>query len=479
MVGREAYLPGSSAVSFSLPALGTSSIIGPEIAIVPVPNVCNNFYVIYTSEKQGVFKLGYIKVDMSGFSPIVSAATDLNTNGPNVGIAVSALAGIGVKSNRILYATCAEGTDLIRSFTIKPAGIFLSTVVASTATPGLSTASSSTYELELTNAGDRLAWGFNDKVYVLSIATGAVSTKTIAASKVTGLEFDAAGTSLFVSASGGVYKMATSFAGTVLASAITPSSSLMNQTQLEMAKNGKIYGVNQLLTGNKLTSIITASNTLSTSNSLPSITNLHFTGIPDKFYTLPDQVDGEDYSNGTGVVITYGVGNTTATLSVIGAQIGTSYTWVKVGQAGVFATTASITVPVSTSISTDYTVTFTTIQGCQKTTTITVLCSGCNPNPIPRLNGYNTNDAIAVKQVNIYPNPGKTEFTVDFGTANATAAQVEVFDVMGRMVYTKIYNTEEQGTTATIPTEHLNDGIYFVRVNNGTEQKTIKWMKMD
>jgi len=73
-------------------------------------------------------------------------------------------------------------------------------------------------------------------------------------------------------------------------------------------------------------------------------------------------------------------------------------------------------------------------------------------------------------KVNVYPNPTTNAFTV-LVKGNATASNIKVKDIQGRVV--KTINTT--GTT-TIGNE-LNSGVYFIEVRNGNEVKTMRVVK--
>lgn len=69
-----------------------------------------------------------------------------------------------------------------------------------------------------------------------------------------------------------------------------------------------------------------------------------------------------------------------------------------------------------------------------------------------------------------YPNPGKGLFFVDLKTE--TSASYQVYDVSGKRVAEGVI---EQGTAIDI--QNLNNGIYFIRLNLGSETQTLKVQK--
>jgi hypothetical protein len=86
---------------------------------------------------------------------------------------------------------------------------------------------------------------------------------------------------------------------------------------------------------------------------------------------------------------------------------------------------------------------------------------------------YRTNpvDFTSVKQLenlpfNLFPNPSTTQATIQFERAPLKSLYIELFDVCGKMVYSK--NVENSATilTETIPVEalRLQNGLYQVRI---------------
>ena len=67
--------------------------------------------------------------------------------------------------------------------------------------------------------------------------------------------------------------------------------------------------------------------------------------------------------------------------------------------------------------------------------------------------------------VNIFPNPTSDYFTVNFELEKASNLEIILCDVLGREI-TELYNdfAEAGFFTKTINTEHLNKGVYFIKV---------------
>ena len=125
------------------------------------------------------------------------------------------------------------------------------------------------------------------------------------------------------------------------------------------------------------------------------------------------------------------------TLSVSGTA--TTYTW------STSATTSTVSVsPVSTTI---YTVTGTNVNVCKNKATQTVVVNNCVG--IEQITGGN-------EQVLVYPNPASNSFQVEF--SGSGEKQMQVFDVNGKLVLSKII----QNGKATIDASILTNGVYNI-----------------
>ena len=76
-------------------------------------------------------------------------------------------------------------------------------------------------------------------------------------------------------------------------------------------------------------------------------------------------------------------------------------------------------------------------------------------------------------KVSAYPNPTTEYFTLRLQGATQSQVQVNVFDVSGRQVYAKLGNYNDTYQFG----EHFQAGVYFVNVQQGNEQTTLKVIK--
>ncbi|MCW5918736.1 MAG: hypothetical protein KIS71_03035, partial [Bacteroidetes bacterium] len=175
------------------------SILCSEVAIVPIPGTCNQFYVIYSMDNPvGYSPVLYVKVDCSGATPVVTYNGSVYVNCPPIfvgyknqafwvsghggadhtAIAVSKVyTGSGSTAKRFLFSVSNNG--IVRS-DITNTGISAGTTVATYATLGLPAVDA--FECEVSWGTNLLAWSnINGTVHVIGIVstTGAYQPSTL------------------------------------------------------------------------------------------------------------------------------------------------------------------------------------------------------------------------------------------------------------------------------------------------------------
>jgi hypothetical protein len=131
---------------------------------------------------------------------------------------------------------------------------------------------------------------------------------------------------------------------------------------------------------------------------------------------------------------------------------GASYNWSTGGSTAAVTVTAPGT----------YTVTVINARGCQKTQTATVLSTG-----VEDLNS-------TVQHVRLYPNPNNGSATIEIGTSVASDAIISITDLTGRNVMMMNKELANGINLVAINTADFAGGVYFVNVNNGTENKVVR-----
>jgi hypothetical protein len=80
-------------------------------------------------------------------------------------------------------------------------------------------------------------------------------------------------------------------------------------------------------------------------------------------------------------------------------------------------------------------------------------------------------DSETVSTYSVYPNPNNGQFNVRFSTDTNGSAQVQLFDMQGRMVYNQAYDAQEGENNVPINIDGLSAGIYTLRfILNGDMQ---------
>jgi hypothetical protein len=72
--------------------------------------------------------------------------------------------------------------------------------------------------------------------------------------------------------------------------------------------------------------------------------------------------------------------------------------------------------------------------------------------------------AITENNFKIYPNPARTEFTIELSSDNLYF-HFSIFDLNGK----EVMRDEINQLRTTFSTANLNEGIYFIRLVNGKE----------
>lgn len=282
---------------------------GREMAVVPVPGVCKQFYVFYTQTVPVASSLGgsltvrtvllRMTVNCTGASPVISSPPtpiDENFTG-ECGIAVSKK----TNGTRWLYIRDRQ----------KLAGYPISTTGVGSAVNFNAPLGGDVLELDLSPNGTQMAMsitGGGPSVLLADIdpSTGAVTNfRSVGPSPYAfGVEFSPDSKTLYISGTqfNGPQTIAGIFTYTVATAsslAFLTASNLqgLGQTALELAFDGKIYGCG---TNGGLIGINPVTNTLAAPIAGVTVTQPSGYYINplsgQKGYILPEQIDGEDYT---------------------------------------------------------------------------------------------------------------------------------------------------------------------------------------
>jgi len=90
-----------------------------------------------------------------------------------------------------------------------------------------------------------------------------------------------------------------------------------------------------------------------------------------------------------------------------------------------------------------------------------VICYTNNAD-VPSVSG-NNNEVI------IYPNPSNGEYSILYSNKNRELPTLEVINVLGQVVYSSILSGYGSNLTANLDLSNQPNGMYLIRINNGTE----------
>ena len=119
------------------------------------------------------------------------------------------------------------------------------------------------------------------------------------------------------------------------------------------------------------------------------------------------------------------------------------------------------------------------------TTTARIMVAGAgnvffNINPV---NFTINKNVLAVNEVTankdafvIYPNPGKGFLNIKFPNTNEVY-DVTIYDVSGKLVFSKLNNTPDHNNLGTFNVAQLIKGDYLIKVKTKTSERTVKWIK--
>jgi hypothetical protein len=78
---------------------------------------------------------------------------------------------------------------------------------------------------------------------------------------------------------------------------------------------------------------------------------------------------------------------------------------------------------------------------------------------------------------NVFPNPTEGNLNINLGDVAGDALNIEMIDVSGRVVYSKLYSNLSNGSTIQLDTENIAKGVYSIRLrssNGEWSQRVVK-----
>ncbi len=84
---------------------------------------------------------------------------------------------------------------------------------------------------------------------------------------------------------------------------------------------------------------------------------------------------------------------------------------------------------------------------------------------------------LATKDLTIFPNPSSSFITINLPEVAAqTSTQVQIFDLKGALVYSQNLVNISNSKNISLDVDFLNDGVYFIHLENGNWQHHQKMM---
>jgi len=287
-----------------------------EISIVPIPNSCNEYYVIGSSSKNRFSNESYVSFGVVNYNENTGNIAFTNsaylagqTIDPSIthcGIAVSNT--INSSGNRYLYIVqgnaqnSANPVGYLSRYEINSSGISNPVIVFN-----VNTAEYTPIEVDLSHDGSMISWGggaSSDKIFIVKNLTSTPSLVTITPNPVNiysthssyhGVEFTKDGNYLYFSNHGNnaqKYDIQNNVVITISNSYSTPSGIIPVCPQIELANDGLFYipnGINKAISLNPINDVY-GEKEINFNNNHNHIISLSC--IP----MLPDQIDGFEYT---------------------------------------------------------------------------------------------------------------------------------------------------------------------------------------
>lgn len=84
-------------------------------------------------------------------------------------------------------------------------------------------------------------------------------------------------------------------------------------------------------------------------------------------------------------------------------------------------------------------------------------------------------DPLDNRTISVFPNPVKNALSVDLGTSLDHAITVSVYDFIGQELIVMIVKPNTR--SIKIDTTELETGVYFVKIQNGSQELVRKFVK--
>ena len=92
--------------------------------------------------------------------------------------------------------------------------------------------------------------------------------------------------------------------------------------------------------------------------------------------------------------------------------------------------------------------------------------------------GIAENNNNVTGSLELFPNPASEIITLTFASSSAPTTLLTVYDVTGNVILSETLNTAPGKNVYRLHLKNLNTGMYFIRVNNGTQEAVKRFVRM-
>ncbi len=86
-------------------------------------------------------------------------------------------------------------------------------------------------------------------------------------------------------------------------------------------------------------------------------------------------------------------------------------------------------------------------------------------------------ESNAFGTISLYPVPAVTELNINFSSDIESATRINVFDVAGRTIMSRLVNVTAGENNITLDVNELPVGVYMITIDNGDAVQTEKFLK--
>jgi len=80
-------------------------------------------------------------------------------------------------------------------------------------------------------------------------------------------------------------------------------------------------------------------------------------------------------------------------------------------------------------------------------------------------------------KLNLFPNPANNQISLQYNASKSEYTTIFIFDIQGKLVYKKIVKSNQGSNTEIIPVDNLQTGLFYCRLQSGSEIVCSKFIK--